>query len=66
MTKAEQNYSFRRRWASEVEKKTREYEAINKNAETIVRKATPEETLYYTKLIEKLKKQNYIKERKIL
>lgn len=43
------------RYCHEVEKMTLKYEEINRQAETISHKATPEETEYYMKLAEKYK-----------
>ncbi len=53
---ARNKYNYRR----EVEKMTHYYETVNANAETITRKATPEENEYYLRLLERAKRENKI------
>lgn len=53
--KTSQSSRWYARYCREVYAMTRKYEEINKQAETIERKATPEENEYYMKLAEKYK-----------
>jgi hypothetical protein len=49
-------HNWKARYSNEVEKMTREYNAINQTLPTVTRKATPEEIAYFTSVSEKAMK----------